>query len=521
MLRKDGNIWSVVSELKGKRKRNILQTNEHQSPFFLNDLTHFFQSCFSQEADINLPCLSDEEWPINIDAFDVYQQLTKLKSKQSPGFDDLNARLLKEGAIFLAEPVAHIFRSSIETKTFPELWKNALVCPVPKKSNPTVSDFRQISLLPILAKTFEKLVLVAMKPVLLQHYGRNQHAFRPNGSSTSAAIDIHKFALDCLDRRENQGVRITCLDFSKAFDRIHHNRLLLTLKKCGLNHGFLRWLHSYLDNRIQRISINGKVGPVLRVTSGVPQGLVLGPYLFAVFIGTLSIHHQESKLVKFADDIALIEAFFRGSTPPSNMETIRKWTDEFKLRLNFSKCHQLLIHRGKTQRVTAYSDIQVVSSATILGFTFNDKLNWNFHFDRVTRIASRRLHLLRILKPHLTGDQLRTVFNACIMSVLMYGSPLFCHLAARNLAKIERVRKRSHRIICGVDCQCSRLPVIEDSRTKIALKFLKKCHLSNHPLNNLVPKQFFHSQRYQLPHCNTTRLLNSFFSFTCALFNSM
>ena len=521
VIRKEGNIWSVVSELKGKRKNSTLQTLDLQSPSFLNDLTHFFQSCFSQEADINLPSLSDEEWSINIDEFDVHQQLTKLKSKQAPGFDHLNARLLKEGAIFLAEPVAHIFRSSIEMKTFPELWKNALVCPVPKKTNPTVTDFRQISLLPILAKIFEKLVLVAMKSVLLQHYGRNQHAFRPNGSSTSAAIDIHNFALDCLDRRGNEGVRITCLDFSKAFDRIHHNRLLAVLKECGMNQGFLRWLHSYLDNRMQRISINAKLGPVIRVSSGVPQGSVLGPYLFAVFIGTLTINHDESKLVKFADDVTLIEGFFKRSAPPSNMETIWRWTDEFKLRLNLKKCHQLMIHRGKTQRVTAYPRIQVVPTATILGFTFNDKLNWNEHFDRVTLTASRRLHLLRTLKPHLHSDQLVMVYNACIMSVLTYGSPLFCNISARNLAKMERVRKRSHRIICSVDCQCSRLPVLQDFRKKVALKFLRKCHLVNHPLNHLVPKQFFHSQRYRLPHCNTTRLLNSFFPFTCSLYNSL
>jgi len=240
-----------------------------------------------------------------------------------------------------------------------------------------------------------------------------------------------------------------------------------------------------------------------------------------VYIGTLSIDHQESKLIKFADDITLIEAFFKGSAPPSNIETIWRWTDDFKLRLNLSKSHQLLIHRGRTQRVTAYPDIHVASSITILGFTFNDRLNWNSHFDRVILIASRRLHLLRMLKPHLTNDQLRQVFNACIMSILMYGSPLFCQLSKRNLVKMEKVRKRSHRIICGVDCECSRLPVIEDSRRKIALKLLKKCHLRNHPLNHLVPKKFFYSQRYRLPHCNTTRLLNSFFPYTCALFNSV
>ena len=211
----------------------------------------------------------------------------------------------------------------------------------------------------------------------------------------------------------------------------------------------------------------------------------------------------------------------KGCTPPSNMETIWWWTDGFKLRLNLKKCQQLLIQRGKSQRVTAYPDIHVTSSTTILGFTFNDKLNWNTHFDRVTLTASRRMHLLRMLKPHITDHQLRTVYNACILSVLMYGSPLFSCLSARNLAKIEKVRKRSHRIICGVDCQCSRLSGIQDTRTKIALKFLRKCHLNNHPLNHLVPTQFFHSQRYQLPHCNTTRFLNSFFPFTCALSNSV
>ena len=360
-----------------------------------------------------------------------------------------------------------------------------------------------------------------MKPTFLRYYGKHQHAFRPNGSATSAAIDIHNFALSCLDRRQTHGVRITCLDFSKAFDRIHHNRLLTILINYGLNSGFLRWLHSYLNDRVQRISVHSKVGPIVKVSSGVPQGSVLGPYLFAVFIGTLTIDDANARLVKFADDITLIEAFSDDFSPPSNIDTIWKWTDEFKLRLNLRKSHQLLIHRGKTQRINPYPDIDAVPSVTILGFIFDEKLNWNSHFDRVTLIASRRLHLLRVLKPHFSKDHLRIVFNACIFSVLLYGSPLFCALSARNLTKVLKVMKRSHRIICGADCKCTQLPQLDESRQKIALKFLQKCLLRNHPLHLLVPRQFDVSQRFQLPHCNTSRFLNSFFPYTCALCNSM
>ena len=449
----------------------------------------------------------------------VCQLLKGLKPKQSPGYDGISAFLLSKCADIICDPLCDIYRASIESRTFPDLWKNAYIRPIPKKPNASPHEYRQISLLPIVSKVFERIVLASMKSSFIKRFGKDQHAFRPNGSTTSCLIDIHDIVTNFMEDEQNLSVKITCLDFSKAFDKIQHNRLLNVLIERDFNKGFVLWLSSFLANRCQRIAINNNIGPPITVVSGVPQGSVLGPYLFAIFIGTLNIESSTAKLVKYADDLTLIESCLRVNPNPTNLDAILRWNDANKMCLNQSKCYQMLIHRIKNASVAPYDNIQLSTDVNILGVTLNDRLKWDDHFDHVLLSATRRLFILRCVKPFVTKMQLLEVFKASILSILTYASPLFCNISSSIRTKLQRLIKRAHRIICDPTCSCPIIPDLDSFRHRLAMNFLKKCDLPSHPLHDRVPPRMSYSGHYRLNICSTTRRLNSFFPSTCMLAN--
>ena len=286
-----------------------------------------------------------------------------------------------------------------------------------------------------------------------------------------------------------------------------------------MNCGFLTWLTSYLCDRFQRIQANGVVGPLISVPSGVPQGSVLGPYLFALFIATLEVRSPNARLVKYTDDLTLIETCTVDCPNPDHVRIVEAWTDAYKMQLNHSKCHQMLINRTKQSNIKPNEAFETVPNVNVLGVTLNNNLSWDNHFERVILNASRRLYTLRALKPYISKKKLVEVYNCSILSILLYASPVFCKLPILVSCKLDRLRKRAHRIICDNECTCSILPDISTFRDKLACDFLRKCNDVKHPLHLRVPQKMKRSGKYCLPFSSTSRRLNSFFPWTCMLAN--
>ena len=525
ILKKDKHIWNIVRDLQGKNNEKRFYTDADDLHRLVNAITKSFKTNFNSENDTSPCLLKDEDWEVKLDPISVFNILYRLRLRQSPGNDAIPALLLRKSADLICKPLCDIFRSCIESRTFPSCWKEGIIRPIAKVKNPSAEDFRPITLLPILSKVLEKIVLSSMKSVFIRHFGDNQHAFRPRGSSTSALIHIHDTVTSFMEKENNLGVRLTCFDFCKAFDKLQHNRLVNHLKDQGLNQGFLLWLRSFLCDRYSRVSMSSILGSSFPVTSGVPQGSVLGPYLFAMFVSTINTNNESARLIKFADDLTLVESLIREGSLSNSLETIVSWSKENNMPLNSKKCKQMLIKKNTEISLASYRipGMQQVTEVQILGVTFSDDLKWKLHFKRVTLAASRRLHLLRCLRVLVSKEKLFTVFRASVLAVILYASPLFGPLPHNIKYSIEKIAKRAHRIICGPDCDASCIYYVSNVsviREKAASDLLLKCENPDHPLHCIVPPRMSRSNHFRLPHCKTSRRLNSFFPYACSLVNS-
>ena len=253
MLSQEGkSIWKVVREVSGSKSISRAEPNTDGADNctdILRSLSQEYERCFNRSEDEHPLPLEDEPWSFVILPLTVFYELRKLKQKQSQGIDFIPARVLREGAYWIADALCHIFNVSLQERTFPTCWKYGLTLPIPKRRNPSLKDYRFITVNPIMSKILERIVLQVMKTEFLNNYGPSQHGFRPLGSTTSALVEIHDTVTSFLDNKEACGVRMSCLDLSKAYDGLQHYRLVNALRNLGFNNGFILWLRSYLQNR--------------------------------------------------------------------------------------------------------------------------------------------------------------------------------------------------------------------------------------------------------------------------------
>ena len=362
------NVWKVVNEVRGKNNTDCFSAliRDHRGiDTFLSMVQDYLSCNFNHEKDAVMPFEDDELWSFHVSISEVHRALKKLKVSKSCGSDDIPNRLLREGADWLSWPLYHIFVKSVKDRVFPDVWKLANVTLVPKCKRPSINNLRPVSLTPVISKIFEKFVLNSVRPHLLPLFGPNQYALRRHGSTESALIRMHDSITTYLDDPNIAAVRLTCLDLTKAFDRLQHSILLNRLISGGVNAGFILWLRSYLENRTQRLKLHDSFGPITKIPSGVPQGSIIGPILFAACMGTLVIS-SDSALVIYADDITLIEPIFKQEQKSSyNLKSVQEWIKRNNMSINIKKSTQMIFYRSKNEDFS-YPNIDVCQQIKIL-----------------------------------------------------------------------------------------------------------------------------------------------------------
>ena len=366
-----------------------------------------------------------------IEISSVIKQLSTLKTNKSTGLDRISARLLKDAATVIAPTLTEIFNHSLKSSTFPQIWKDGKVTPIFKSGDRSnMSNYRPITVLPILSKILERFVHTQIYNHLSENniLSPQQFGFRPK-LSTSTALAF--FTDNILDNADNGLVTASVfLDFSKAFDTVDHTILLRKLKSVGLDDNSLSWFHSYLTSRRQITSINDKLSTSLPVTVGVPQGSILGPLLFIIYVNDMPNVIKHCKIILYADD-----TLYYSSTSANDinkyvnedLNLISQWLADNLLTLNCTKSKFLLF--GSSSRLKSFTNIsifvndhQLTRERTIkyLGITFSENLTWSDHLNKISTKINQRIGLLRRVKDFLPTKARLTVYNALILPLFDY-----------------------------------------------------------------------------------------------------
>jgi hypothetical protein len=341
----------------------------------------------------------------------------------------------------------------------PKQWKCGKVTPIYKdgpETDPT--NYRPITVLPILMKVFEKFVHAQLYDYIKEHNILNsyQSGFRPGHSTCTALLDVTEYVYKNMNDGLLTGVAF--LDLKKAFDTVDTNRLLTKLVDIGVEDVALNWFENYLTTRQQSVSLNGVVSESMPIDYGVPQGSILGPLLFTLYINELPNVLNKTKVVLYADDTAI----FYASNDLKEIERVlndeldlaHKWLHENKLTLNVKKTKTMVI--GTAQRLLGIDRLNVqingqrvehVQFFKYLGAFFDSSLTWEHHIDKIKAKISQRLGVLKRTRPFISPETSKLLYNAMVLPLFDYIDVIWSCCNVTQLNRIQRLQNRAARII--------------------------------------------------------------------------
>ena len=383
----------------------------------------------------------------------VEHQLQKLDTSKANGPDGISAKMLKETARSIAPSVTKLFNLSLRTGCFPTDWKTSHVVPIPKSDqHSSPSNYRPISLLSILSKVLERHVhhLVTEHLSLGHSLSQDQWGFRANRSTTLALLRVTNDWLQSLDARVE--VCATFFDFRKAFDTVPHRTLISKLKTLYLHPAIIRWICNYLTGRYQRVVVDGATSQSLPVISGVPQGSVIGPLLFLIYIDSVSHLElsQGTKMVLYADDMLIykdIQSCDNYRDLQNDIDQIYNWSVENSLSFNATKCKQMVISRkhrpiAHTSLHLGNNTLEIVYTYKYLGVTITADLSWSEHIHTKCSKAKKLVGLLyRRFQSNADPSTLFNLYIALIRPHMEYACEVWNPHLQKDKTKLEQVQK--------------------------------------------------------------------------------
>lgn len=395
--------------------------------------------------------------PFEITEEGVRKRLQKLNPHKAAGPDKIRPNVLKELADDISPVITRIYRASLKQGELPEEWKEARVTPVYKKGEKYMAEnYRPVSLTCILCKQMEHIITSQ----IMLHLNTNnmlydkQHGFRSKLSCETQLIEYSSDVLKILQDRQQCDTIV--MDFSKAFDKVSHDRLIYKLDRAGIDPQTRNWIKSFLTGRSQKVVIDGEESQSIPVTSGVPQGSVLGPILFLLFIDDLPQYTKSSQVRLFADDTIVyltITSIDDCNRLQDDLKQLEQWEQDWLMEFHPAKCNVLRITRKKSKTSFPYTlhgqVLEEVASAKYLGITISDDMTWNKHTDNMISKANKKLGFLkRNLKVKDTNLK-ETAYKAIVRPTLEYCSTVWDPHTQVQSRGIERVQRRAARWVTG------------------------------------------------------------------------
>ena len=387
---------------------------------------------------------------------EVIKVTNELANKTSAGYDNISISLIKKIIPFIAKPLSELVNKSFETGIVPDQLKIARVCPIYKSGDPcSFSNYRPISVLPGFSKIIEKLVHLRLMSYLTKHsiLINNQYGFRNNHDTSLAVIDM----IDNITEKLDSGYFSLGLfiDLSKAFDTLDHRILINKLEFYGIRGKALEWFKSYLTNRQQYVQYNGVQSNIMHIKTGVPQGSILGPLLFLIYINDIVKASELLYLILFADDT---NVFIYHKDPKrlqdmcnTEIDRLSQWFKANKLSLNITKTNYILYSpRSKSglQSSESFSveldgtRIERVSYAKFLGVYIDDKLTWHKHIQEISTKISKNIGIMSRISYKLNSSILLKLYNTLILPYLSYCNMIWTMASDTVLTKLFILQKR-------------------------------------------------------------------------------
>ena len=443
-----------------EKNDGTLTANDKEKVEVLSD---FFKSVYTLEGTSEIPTFKTNTTKIlssiNVTQDQVLLALQSLNVNKSSGPDGLHPRILKELAVELSYPIHKIFIRSLKEGLIPNMWREAEVRPIykkGKKSSP--GNYRPVSLTSILCKILEGFIRTALYDHLVSNnlLSVDQFGFCKGRSCLTQLLVTLDEWMSCLD--ENVPVDAAYLDFKKAFDSVPHKRLICKLKGYGIDGKLLSWIENFLSDRTQYVTINGISSDKVPVTSGVPQGSVLGPTLFIYYINDLP-SKAITPIKIFADDAKNHKSIIScndQTTLQKSINALVQWSKKWLLGFNTSKCN--MMHLGKNNLEYAYTmcdgetlqKLNVTKCEKDLGVHIDPLLKFNEHITKtIKKGRSTSGMILRSISSR-SKDILLPLYKALVRPILEYANPVWSPFLVKDVDSIERVQRQFTKRISGV-----------------------------------------------------------------------